>query len=197
MCRPRRQSRRQCEQNATADRGSSSHRKLKFHLIRCHMPTEAANPIRCILHPTDFSPASGAAFEYAERLAACTGARLLVLHVHPGWNGAEANGEVDVETMRELTRLRPRESGVDVEHIVHRGAPGEVICWVAQERQCDQIVMGTHGRTGLASVLMGSVAEHVIRNARCPVVTVRLRPENEQPLEKPQVEILVPPVQSL
>ncbi|MEO8496212.1 MAG: universal stress protein [Planctomycetota bacterium] len=129
-----------------------------------------------ILCPTDFSPASNAAFEHAERLAVSTGASLLVLHAQPGWT---ATGEADDKTTQALANVQPRVSGVLVEHLVHGGPPGEVICWVAQERDCDQIVMGTHGRTGLRHLLLGSVAEYVVRHARCPVLTVRLRPETD------------------
>lgn len=153
-----------------------------------------ANSIRRVLYATDFSPASEAALEYAKRLAACSDASVLVLHVQPGWNGI---AEISEETTQELDKIQSRLSDADVELLIHGGPAGEVICWVAQERGCDQIVMGTHGRTGLANLLMGSVAEHVIRHARCPVVTVRLRPENEGPLEKPIVGMEMPAIQSL
>ena len=157
----------------------------------------AANPIRRILCPTDFSPASHAAFEYAERLAASTGAELLVLHAELGWGATASSDQPSAATTQALGKVQPREAGVHVEHLVDYGVPGEVICWVAQERKCDQIVMGTHGRTGLSRLLMGSVAEHVIRHARCPVLTVRLRPENEEPLKKPEVGMQMPPIQSV
>ena len=153
-----------------------------------------SNSIRRILYATDFSPACQAALEYAKRLAECSGANLLVLHVQPGWSGIAETSE---ETTQELNNIQARLSDVDVELLVRSGPAGEVICWVAQERGCDEIVMGTHGRTGLVSLLMGSVAEHVIRHARCPVVTVRLRPEDERPLEEPRVGMEMPPIQPL
>jgi nucleotide-binding universal stress UspA family protein len=162
-----------------------------------HMPTETANPIRRILCPTDFSPASRAAFEQAERLATCTGASLLVLHAQPGWRATDLSGQADDETTQALSQVQSRVSGIHVEHFVHGGSPGEVICWVAQERGCDQIVMGTHGRTGLFHLLLGSVAEYVVRNARCPVMTVRLRPERDEPLREPEVGMPMPPIQPL
>jgi universal stress protein A len=165
--------------------------------MESHMPTETVNPIRRILCPTDFSPASGAAFEQAERLAASTGASLLVLHAQPRWTGIDAAGQADDETTQALSKIQPRVAGVQVEYLVHGGPPGEVICWVAQERDCDQIVMGTHGRTGLAHLLLGSVAEYVVRHARCPVLTVRLRPEKEEPLKEPKVGMPMPPIQPL
>jgi universal stress protein A len=161
------------------------------------MVTEAVNPICRILCPTDFSPASNAAFEYAERLAACTGADLLVLHAQPGWRATDPSGEVDDETTQALAKVQPRLSGVRIIHLVHGGPPGEVICWAAQDLDCDQIVMGTHGRTGLGRLLLGSVAEHVVRHARCPVTTVRLRSEKEEPLKEPEVGMPMPSIQPL
>ncbi len=156
--------------------------------------SENSKPVRRILYATDFSPACQATLDHAKRLAQCSGASLLVLHVQAGWSGIAETSE---ETTQELDKIRSHLSGVDVEVLVHGGPAGEVICWVAQERDCDQIVMGTHGRTGLANLLMGSVAEHVIRYARCPVVTVRLRPENEEPLEEPRVGMEMPRIQPL
>ena len=77
--------------------------------------------------------------------------------------------------------------------VLHAGPPAEVICWLAQERKCDLIVMGTHGRSGLKHLLLGSVAELVLRNARCPVLTVRDRPANDPQLAEPKVLPLAPP----
>ena len=70
---------------------------------------------------------------------------------------------------------------------MHAGPPGEVICWMAQEQQCDLVVLGSHGRAALAHLLLGSVAEYVLRHARCPVLTVRDRPADEPPLAEPRV----------
>ena len=74
-----------------------------------------------------------------------------------------------------------------VTRVLHAGPAGEVICWMAEHRKCDVIVIGTHGRTGLTHLLLGSVTEYVMRHARCPVVTVRDRPADEQPLPEPLV----------
>jgi nucleotide-binding universal stress UspA family protein len=84
-------------------------------------------------------------------------------------------------------------SKVPVIPVLHAGPAGEVICWVAQQRECDLIVLGTHGRTGLVHLLLGSVSEHVMRHARCPVLTVRQRPVNEPPLGEPLVMPLKAP----
>ena len=152
------------------------------------MSTATPKPIRCILFPTDFSPAANAAFEYAERLAASTGARLLVLHVKQELPTVGPMSDLDGETKRQLHAVQPQSPDVDVERIVISGSPGAAICWIAQERRCDQIVMGTHGRTGLINLLMGSVAEYVVRHARCPVLSVPSRPRGEAPLPEPAID---------
>ena len=154
-------------------------------------------PIRRILFPTDFSPASSAAFSYAERLSASTGADLLVLHVFgvpDFWGTGGKPDEVDQEIKLKLMQIKPRLGGVHVEYVAHGGPPGQVICWEAQERNCDQIVMGTHGHTGMAHLLLGSVAEYVIRHAPCPVLTVRQRAETEKPLNEPKAYLRMPPL---
>jgi nucleotide-binding universal stress UspA family protein len=66
-----------------------------------------------------------------------------------------------------------REEGLTVETRTDEGYPPEVIVNVAQEIGCDMIAMGTHGRTGLAHLLLGSTAERVVQHAGCPVLTVR------------------------
>ncbi|PAY16125.1 universal stress protein UspA [Rhodopirellula sp. SM50] len=152
------------------------------------MSTTAAKPIRRILFPTDFSPAANAAFEYAERLAASTGAGLLVLHVPQDSATVGPLNNVDSKKRRQLQAVQSQLSEVDIERIFYAGSPGEVICWIAQEHRCDQIVLGTHGRTGLINLLMGSVAEYVVRHARCPVLTVPTRPRGEAPLKDPAID---------
>lgn len=161
------------------------------------MSTVTIEPIRRILFPTDFSPAASAAFEYAERLAASTGARLLVLHVEQGSGTVGPLNKVDSKKQRQLQAVQSQSPDVDIERIFYAGSPGKVICWIAQERRCDQIVMGTHGRTGLINLLMGSAAEYVVRHARCPVLTVPSRPRGEAPLSDPAIEFPVPTIQPL
>lgn len=162
------------------------------------MSTKTTEPIRRILLPTDFSPAANVAQAYAERLAACAGASLLVLHVLQGWgDDATSDDDSDAQMKQMLEGIQSREPGLVVEHLVHDGSPGEVICWIAQERECDQIVMGTHGRTGLVNLLMGSTAEYVVRHARCPVLTVPSRPNTEEPLKKPNASQDMPRIQAL
>ena len=156
------------------------------------MSPSTLNPIRRILFPTDFSPSAKVAFRYAEQLAAAAGAQLLVLHVQQDLPTVGPVCDVDRKTKRQLQEVQPRSSDIEVEHIVYSGSPGKAICWIAQEHRCDQIVMGTHGRTGLINLLMGSVAEYVVRHARCPVLTVPSRPRNEAPLSDPAIDYPMP-----
>lgn len=153
--------------------------------------------IQRILVPTDFSPTSQRALDYATRLAESTGAAMILMHaleLPDTWSVSENPTESDPELMEKLRAIQPTSDKVVVERVVHGGPPGPVICWVAQERQCDLIVMGTHGRKGLSHLLLGSVAEEVIRNAPCPVLTVRDRPANERPLREPEIYVPMPPV---
>ena len=81
---------------------------------------------------------------------------------------------LDLEPLREkLRQLRPTDPKVRVEHRLVEGETATEILRLGQEMKCDLIVLGTHGRTGLGRLLMGSVAERVVRKARCPVLTVK------------------------
>jgi nucleotide-binding universal stress UspA family protein len=137
--------------------------------------------IRTILHPTDFSPLSDYAFRLACSLARDHGARLLVLHVQPPEVLLAESPYVlppDPEQILEhwleqLHELKSPDPTVAVEHILREGNPSAEILRTARENDCDLIVMGTHGRTGVPRLLMGSVAEQVLRKAACPVLTVK------------------------
>ena len=151
--------------------------------------------IRTILHPTDFSEYSRNAWHLACALARDYGARLVLLHVRDiplgvyGEFGAAPPDVVDVDTLKdELARVEPTAPGVTVERKLSEGDPVSEIIRVAQENAADVIVMGTHGRTGLGRLLMGSVAEQVVRRAACPVLTVKT-PISEAVLEEqPEAE---------
>lgn len=148
------------------------------------------NLIQRILCPVDFSETSSAAFHYADRLAHGTGAELVLLHAFEVPESLDPRSQerpADPRLKEQLEKFRPSSAGVKVTYVLHAGLPGEVICWLAQERKCDLIVMGTHGRTGLKHLLFGSVAEYVLKHARSPVLTIRLRPANESPLREPMV----------
>ncbi len=140
----------------------------------------ASKPIDAILHATDFSEDSEAALRVARSLARHHGARLIILHVATlevltdGTNAAE----VDPREYRDaLEQIKQRVDGPDlkqpVETMLKRGFPAEGIIEAADEVGCDLIVMGTHGRTGLRRLLMGSVAEFVVPRANCPVMVLK------------------------
>jgi nucleotide-binding universal stress UspA family protein len=136
-------------------------------------------PLRTILVPTDFSERSAHAFGLACALARDHGARLVVLHVlappaavYMGVTPPEPDRSRH-EHWEQLCRLGPRDPRVRVERLLAEGEPAGAILQAARDNHCDLIVMGTHGHTGLGRVLLGSVAEAVLRQAPCPVVTVR------------------------
>jgi nucleotide-binding universal stress UspA family protein len=137
-------------------------------------------PFRKILHPTDFSDQAAAAFGVACALARQHGAEVLVLHVMAppiAWGEVVAreppNGYEEQLWTEYLLPMRSPEPGVRVQHRLEEGMAQELIPLVAEETGCDLIVMGTHGRSGLRRLLAGSVAEHVLRTAPCPVLTIR------------------------
>jgi nucleotide-binding universal stress UspA family protein len=136
--------------------------------------------IRKILHPTDFSEQAAAAFRLASSLAKQHGAEVVVLHVVPppvAWGEAIAREPPDSykeELWNEyMLPIRSPEPGVQVLYRMEEGIPADLIATVAEDIGCDLIVMGTHGRTGLRRLFMGSVAEQVLRTAPCPVLTIR------------------------
>jgi nucleotide-binding universal stress UspA family protein len=136
-------------------------------------------PIRTILYPTDFSHYSNAAFQLTCSLARDYGATVVVLHVSPP---PVAHGEVVArrqpngyrdELWQLLRRYQAPGLTATVRHRLEEGDPATEILRVARELNGDLIVLGTHGRTGLGRLLMGSVAEQVVRQAPCPVLTVK------------------------
>jgi nucleotide-binding universal stress UspA family protein len=139
--------------------------------------------IRTVLHPTDFSTNSETAFRIACSLARDYGARLIVLHVDVppivlinegiGIPPPAAPGD-DTGLKDKLEQLKAPDPKVRLEHVLLKGDPTSEILRVAKEHKADVMVMGTHGRTGLGRLLMGSVAEEVVRKASCPVVTVKV-----------------------
>jgi len=136
-------------------------------------------PIRIILHPTDFSEQSDYALRLACALARDHEARLVLLHVaappmavYGGDMLVAVPPESHDEERQRLDRLSVPE-GVSAERRLVEGDPGTEILLAARQTGPDLIVMGTHGRTGLARILMGSVAERVVRKAPCPVLTVK------------------------
>jgi nucleotide-binding universal stress UspA family protein len=132
-----------------------------------------------ILYATDFSPISMAAFETAQSLARSEDALLLIVHVAaPPYLG---DGEIVYQLAaderasleRSLADIRPADPMLEYKHRLLAGNPAKEIVRLAGEEAVDLIVIGAHGRTGLARVLMGSVAEVVVRRAPCPVLAYK------------------------
>lgn len=133
-----------------------------------------------ILVPVDFSEGSDAAFDWATVLARDTGAALLLVHVE-SMPLAAGGGEFiyalpeppTAELAERLQKIIPTDPSIPVIHRMLTGDPATSILRTADEENVDLIVMGTHGRRGLTRLLMGSVAEEVVRKAKCPVLTVK------------------------
>lgn len=135
---------------------------------------------RKILFPTDFSECSDAALEMATSMALETGATLLIVHVkeHSPPHGGEwyiDASHANDDLMARLESVVPKDQRVANDHRLITGSsdPASAIVRCANDEKVDEIVMGTHGRTGLMRMLMGSVAEDVVRHATCPVLTVK------------------------
>jgi nucleotide-binding universal stress UspA family protein len=147
--------------------------------------------IKNILCPIDFSECSHQALDYAIDLAKTLGANMRLLHVYQdpissipfaigGTAGlptapieliVEARKQRDAEIARMQQVCRDRGISTEVEEI--EGAPALTIVMAAEDHKVDLIVMGTHGRTGIAHAMVGSIAERVVRLSPCPVLTVR------------------------
>lgn len=139
-----------------------------------------------VLVPVDFSKSSLQALDYAIELAAVFKAEVIVLYVvEPVYyaapdltGGAATMAELFEQQQRQartqLVRLeqRYRKARVPLRGVLKPGTAYHAIAEAAQELKADLIVMGTHGRTGVSHLLMGSVAERVVRSAPCPVLTV-------------------------
>jgi nucleotide-binding universal stress UspA family protein len=157
--------------------------------------------LRRILVPTDFSEASGVATTYGIAMARAFHAQICLLHVEPR-HDLEIMVERELVVEKYLSEAAPaRQSNaahellakllsdddqrdLRAEYVLRAsgaGGPSAEIVRYAGERDIDLIVMGTHGRGFAAHVLMGSVAEHVVRKAPCPVLTVRSRPHLSPP----------------
>jgi nucleotide-binding universal stress UspA family protein len=149
--------------------------------------------IHSILVATDFSAASEEATAYAFRLARTLGARVYLMHVVPESDvqvmralGGHLQSQIDPDTLvqtyytdadKRLSQLVETAQVADLvqERLIVTGQPAsEIISW-ATAKNVQLIIVGTHGRSGLNRVMMGSVAEHVLRLAACPVLIVPVR----------------------
>jgi len=168
--------------------------KKSRHLVsaRPHAPLVFDQPlperpplVKRILVPIDFSRESIAALKFADQLAEQYGASIALLYVaervvyfnetvaYPGANPLEEIKDklsgLAINRVNELTPVNPH---------VRIGKPWMEIVQLARENASDLIVMGTHGRSGMAHLLLGSTAEQVVRHAHCPVLVVR-KPQSE------------------
>jgi universal stress protein A len=140
-----------------------------------------------ILHPTDFSRASGAAFKKAIEAAKAGRAELMVVHVvspvvpvgGDGYVSPKLYEEIAASTrawaQKQLDKLlvKAKQAGVRAKGFVLEGSAHEQIIRFARSKHADLLVLGTHGRSGLAKLFLGSVAGRVVAAASCPVLTVR------------------------
>lgn len=148
--------------------------------------------IKTILFPTDFSDRAEYGFHLACALARDYGARLLIAHVEMpppavfGEMGAlPPEPDLEDSLRAQLVGVRPLDENIPCEHFYMVGEPAEEIVRLASDEHVDLIVMGTHGRRGLGRLVMGSVAEQVVRMANCPVVTVKAPVATVVPEERP------------
>ncbi|MEX1295931.1 MAG: universal stress protein [Candidatus Limnocylindrales bacterium] len=137
-------------------------------------------PIRTILLATDLTAASREATERAVDLAARLKARLLIVNVleKRRLSGGGSHERVDQarserETLLVKTVRGARDAGVNAEFLVWEGDAGDSIAAAAEAEHADLVVVGTRGRSGAERMLLGSVSDHVVRHAECPVLVVR------------------------
>src|SRR4051794_7470894 len=138
--------------------------------------------VRRLLLATDLSEASASATDEAFELAARLEASLLVVSViDPGsllLPGGRFRARIDQvrerrEQLAQALVERGREEGVEVSFLVWTGAPGDMIVDAAQSERADMVLVGSHGRGAVGRFFLGSVSEHVVRHAPCPVLVVR------------------------
>jgi nucleotide-binding universal stress UspA family protein len=142
--------------------------------------------VQHILVPLDFSADADQALEYAIVLASTLQARLTLLHVLltvPPWSEGDRGRGLPEDYLRQLAaevqqglatrQQRVQDAGLEGHSLLVYGVPFQGILDTAREQKVDLIIMSTHGRTGLKHVLLGSVAEKVVRLAPCPVLVTR------------------------
>ena len=147
--------------------------------------------IKKVLIATDFSDASEAAAQYAKLLAGAFGAQLHVLHVLEdlaahAWTtevyvaalpGVHEEMQRQAQERLDLVLTAEEQKRYSAAIVLRSGSPFVEVVRYAREEGVDLIVLGTHGRGAIAHMLLGSVAERVVRKAHCPVMTVR-QPEH-------------------
>ncbi len=145
--------------------------------------------VRRILVPLDFSRHADPVLDWALHLAEEHRSAIALLHVYhlpvefqqlegaylPAdfWSNVKQEAEQQLERYAERVRAR----GIEVEAVVREGYPATVIVDEIESLDIDLVVIGTHGRTGLKHLLLGSIAERVVQHAPCPVLSVKSAPE--------------------
>ena len=143
--------------------------------------------IRRVMHATDFSRASSAAFKRAVELAKSNHAELLLVHVISPAMPLVGDGYVPPQVYEDLEKAandyaqkhldaliaKAKKAGVRVKGLLLEGLAHERIAQAARSRKADVVVIGTHGRTGFAKLFLGSVASRVLAISPRPVLTVR------------------------
>jgi nucleotide-binding universal stress UspA family protein len=148
--------------------------------------------VKKILYPTDFSSYSNQAYFHAVALAENHNASLTVLFVYtpdivtPGEPPDEATAKRYWQN--QLEQIRPVDPSIAVHHVLLEGDPAREIVRYSRDASMDLVVMGTHGRTGLERLLVGSVAERVMKDASCSVLVVKL-PRGVPATETPDVAV--------
>lgn len=147
-----------------------------------------ANQILC---PIDFSEYSEAAVGTASVLAGQDGGSVIFLHVvEPVTSFGSGHSPYamptfdTMEVTSQLEEFKPTLEDVACEHILVKGDPADQIVRVAEQKKVDLIVLGTHGRTGLTRMLMGSVAERVVQRAKVPVLAIKKPSDILQPAHR-------------
>jgi universal stress protein A len=142
--------------------------------------------VKRIVIATDFAESAEQALEYATELARTQGAELILLHVYVELPPYPEVASAQVVAIHEEQRRwveaalderarRARGAGLLARPLVRTGSPATMIARTAEEEGADMVVVGTHGRSGLDRLLLGSVAERVVRLAPCPVLVVKSR----------------------
>ncbi|HEX3265032.1 MAG TPA: universal stress protein [Candidatus Limnocylindrales bacterium] len=144
-------------------------------------PIPGPRPIERILLATDLSHASDGASDEAIQLARALNAELLAVSVIDGVQPAAFERQLGRMDQRRAARelaaqalvIRGRRAGVQTSFLVWEGDPGPAIVEAARAEHADLVVVGTRGRNRLERAVLGSVSDHVVRNAHCPVLIVR------------------------